>query len=256
MNLPPAGAGLGDELAATPGALAVVLGGSRANGSNDPTADWDLGLYYRGALDLSSLHARGDVYPPGSWGRLMNGGAWLMCGGDRVDVLLRDLDVVEHWTDRAQQGEFEIDALLGYLAGMPTYALTAELASCQPLRGNLAAVPYPPRLMQAAPARWRFCRAFSLEYARALAERGNRIGAIGQAAKAVMEEGHAILCERGQWICNEKRLIESAGLAGVQRLFEAQPDDLLGWIDSVATALNVRRTETAPWTEAGRTAAR
>ena len=138
---------------------------------------------------------------------------------------------------------------------MPTYTLTAELASCRLLRGTLAAVPYPPRLMETAPARWRFCRSFSLEYARVQAERGNCIGAIGQAAKAVMEEGHAILCERGQWICNEKRLIESAGLAGVQRLFEALPDDLLGWIDSVASALNVPRTETVPWTEAGRTAA-
>ena len=178
-----------------------------------------------------------------------------MCGGDRVDVLLRDLDAVEHWTHRAQEGAFEVDALLGYLAGIPTYTLTAELASCRPLRGNLAAVPYPPRLMETAPARWRFCRSFSLEYARAQARRGNRLGAIGQAAKAVMEEGHAVLCERGQWICNEKRLIESAGLAGVQRLFEALPDDILAWIDSVATALNVPRTETVLWAEAGRSAA-
>jgi hypothetical protein len=255
VNLPPAVGRLVDELAATPGAIAVVLGGSRANGFGDSKSDWDLGLYYRGALDLSPLRARGDVYPPGSWGRLMNGGAWLMCDGERVDVLLRDLDAVEHWTHAAEEGAFEVDALLGYLAGMPSYTLTAELASCQPLRGTIAAVPYPPQLMEAAPARWRFCRSFSLEYARVLAERGNRIGAIGQAAKAVMEEGHAILCERGRWICNEKRLIESADLAGVQRLFAALPDDVLAWIDSVAAALNVRRTETVPWTEAGRTAA-
>jgi len=32
---------------------------------------------------------------PGSWGRLMNGGAWLKIG-ERIDVLLRDLTVVEH----------------------------------------------------------------------------------------------------------------------------------------------------------------
>jgi hypothetical protein len=256
MNVPPAIASLVEELAATPGACAVVLGGSRANGSGDPEADWDLGLYYRGALDLSPLRARADVYLPGSWGRLMNGGAWLMCGGERVDVLLRDLDTVEHWTRRAQEGEFEIDAVLGYLAGMPTYTLSAELASCLPLRGTVAAVPYPPQLMEAAPARWRFCRSFSLEYARAQAQRGNRVGAIGQAAKAVVEEGHAILCERGQWTCNEKRLVESAGLGRAQRLFEALPDNLLPWIDSVAAALNVPRAESVPWTEAGRTATR
>src|SRR5262245_32012241 len=136
-NLPPAVAELVDVLAALPGAVAVVLGGSHALGSGDAGSDWDLGLYYRGTIDLTALAARGTVHPPGAWGRLMNGGAWLRCGGEKVDVILRDLDVVEHWTRRAQQGEFEVDALLGYLAGVPTYILSAELASFRPLPGVL-----------------------------------------------------------------------------------------------------------------------
>lgn len=37
----------------------------------------------------------------------MNGGAWLRCEGEKVDVLLRDLNVVEYWTGRANEGEFE-----------------------------------------------------------------------------------------------------------------------------------------------------
>ena len=76
----------------------------------------------------------------------MNGGAWLRIGGEKVDVILRDLDVVEHWTRRAEQGEFEVDALLGYLAGIPTYILCAELASCRPIRGDLTAIPFPRKL--------------------------------------------------------------------------------------------------------------
>jgi len=47
-----------------------------------------LSLYYRGAIDLTALAAHGVVYPPGSWGRVMNGGAWLQCGDEKVDVLL------------------------------------------------------------------------------------------------------------------------------------------------------------------------
>src|SRR6266699_1645524 len=112
-------------LAAMPGTVTFVLGGSRALGVNDAGSDWDLGLYYRGTIDLTALAARGVVYPPGSWGRVMNGGAWLRCGGEKVDVLLRDLDVVEHWIRRAEKGEFEVDALLGYVAGVPTYVLSA-----------------------------------------------------------------------------------------------------------------------------------
>src|SRR5439155_4675209 len=165
----------------------------------------------------------GVVNPPGSWGRVMNGGAWLQCGGEKVDVLLRDLEILEHWTRRAEKGEFEVDALLGYVAGVPTYMLSAELASCRVLSGHIPAAPFPPQLVAAAPPRWRFCRSFSLDYARMHAKRGNVLGATGQSAKAVMEEAHAILCERSQWVCNEKRLIETAGLAGLHALFAQVP---------------------------------
>jgi hypothetical protein len=148
--------------------------------------------------------------------------------------------VVEHWTRQAENGEFERDALLGYLAGVPTYLLSAELDSCRPLRGDIPAAPFPPKLATAAPPVWRFCRSFSLDYARMHARRGNVAGATGQAAAAVMEEAHAILCERGQWVCNEKRLIESAGLARLQVLFAQVPSEsasLAQWVDRVADQL-------------------
>ena len=232
-----------DILIDMPGAVAVVLGGSRAVRSDDEASDWDLGVYYRGEIDLTALSAFGTVFPPGSWGRVMNGGAWLECEGEKVDVILRDLDVVEYWTRRAQEGEFDRDALLGYLAGIPTYTLSAELASCLPLRGHVEAVSFPPKLAAAAPAVWRFCRSFSLEYARMHAKRGNVAGVAGQAAAAVMEEAHAISCERGQWVCNEKRLIEAAGLSSLNALFAEIPierERLLEWVDLVADRLGSR----------------
>jgi hypothetical protein len=245
-DLPQAVTEIVDELASTPDAIAVALGGSRAVGSADANSDWDIGLYYRGTIDLTSLSARGVVHPPGSWGRVMNGGAWLRCGGERVDVILRDLDVVDHWTRRAAEGEFEVDLLLGYLAGIPTYTLSAELASCRPLRGSLPASPFPPKLAAAAPPHWRLRSSFSLDYARMHAKRGSRVEATGQAARAIVEEAHAIVCERGQWVCNEKRLVHSAGLAGLSDLFERVPgesSDLVGWVDRVAERL---RRESGP----------
>lgn len=251
-ELPHAVDELVDMLAAMPGTVAVVLGGSRALESDDANSDWDLGLYYRGDIDLTALAARGTVFPPGSWGRIMNGGAWLRCAGEKVDVLLRDLDVVEHWADRAEQGEFERDALLGYLAGIPTYVLSAELASCRRLRGELPPPPsFPRKLAAAAPAQWRFCRSFSLDYARMHAKRGNLTGVTGQVAAAVMEEAHAIVCERSQWVCNEKHLIETAGLTRVQKLFsevKVEPASLSAWIDRIAQELGVPIDEATPWT--------
>lgn len=254
-DIPPEIVALIDELAGAPGTVAVVLGGSKALGTSDAGSDWDIGLYYRDKIDLTALAARGTVHPPGTWGRLMNGGAWLRCGAERVDVIFRDLNQVEYWTQRAEQGEFEVDHLLGYLAGVPTYLLTAELASCRVLYGHLHAVPFPAKLATAAPSVWRFCRSFSLEYARMHARRGNCVGAAGQVAKAVMEEAHARLCEQALWICNEKRILQEAGLAPVSRPFGEFPSDQEGlerWIDQIAHELGVPEGELAPWNIGGK----
>jgi hypothetical protein len=249
-DLPPGIAELAAELAALPGAVAVTFGGSRAAGAHQAASDWDFGLYYRGTLDLDGLAARGTVHPPGAWGRIMNGGAWLKCGDEKVDVLLRDLEVVEHWTRCAQEGKFEVDPLLGYLAGIPTYSLTAELALGLPLHGVLPAAGFPPKLAVAAPPWWRFCRSFSLDYARMHARRGNVAGVTGQAARAVLEEAHAVVCAQGVWVANEKHLIEAGGLEGLQSEFTKVPGDpagLLDWVELIAERLGVAKDEVLPW---------
>jgi hypothetical protein len=82
------------------------------------------------------------------------------------------------------------------------------------------------------------------------ARRGNLVGAAGQAAKAVMEEAHAILSECGPWECNEKRLIETAGLVGLHALVAQVPIESAGlvqWVDLVAGQLGVPRGEIMPW---------
>lgn len=228
-------------LAALPGAVGIALGGSRALGEADARSDWDLAVYYRGGIDVQALQAYGPVHPPGAWGRLMNGGAWLKIGSADVDVILRDLDAVEHWTSEAEQGRFELDMLLGYLAGLPTYSLAAELAAGQVLCGAVprgGAMPEPLRAV--ATPRWRFSRDFSLEYARMHAARGNAAGAVGQAAKAAMEEAHARLCTRGVWSLNEKRLLAAAGLERVGALFNGGPGAAVSagdWLDAVTAIL-------------------
>jgi hypothetical protein len=164
----------------------------------------------------------------------MNGGAWLTVGDARVDVLLRDLDVVDHWCALAQDGTFEVDLLLGYLAGIPTYSLCAERSVARLLRGSLAPVgPYPARLSERAPERWHFSCRFSLDHARMRAARGDRVGTFGQAAKAVIEHAHAVLCERRTWVLNEKRIVEAAGLGEAQARFAAPAPDLVAWLDTL-----------------------
>lgn len=241
MTLPLPIERLVDTLAGMPGVVGVALGGSRSTGAADPRSDWDLAVYYAGTLDTSALATYGPVHPPGSWGRLMNGGAWLELDGCTVDVLFRDVDVVQHWTRAAERGAFELDALLGYLAGIPTYTLAAELALGQALRGAVpSGAEMPDALREAAPLRWRFSRDFSLEYAHMHAQRGNVVAAAGQVAKAIVEEAHARVCARGIWTVNEKWLLARAGLDAIQPAFAEMPSSsasLARWINDVAAHL-------------------
>ena len=208
-------AGLVPKLAELPGVRAVVLGGSRAQGTEGPDSDWDLGVYYRGTFDAEVLGRLGHpahVAQPGEWGRIVNGGAWMSVLGQRVDVLLRDLDQVERWWEDAREGRFDVDNVPGHLAGLPTYTTLGELAVAKVLSGEVPEVEFPARLREAAEARWRWNGAFSLLHADVHLAKGNTVGAVGMAAKAAMETAHGVVASHGEWVLNEKTLIRRAGL--------------------------------------------
>ena len=84
---------------------------------------WDLAVYYRGSFDPADLRAigwAGEVFEIGGWGGgVFNGGAWLTIDDRKVDVLYRDLDVVEHELAQARQGRFHWEPLMFHLAGIP-----------------------------------------------------------------------------------------------------------------------------------------
>ena len=226
LRLPAAVERLVESISRARGVVAVTLGGSRATGVADETSDWDLGVFYRGALDLDTVSRLGTVHPPGSWGRFMNGGAWLDIDGVAVDVILRDLDTVEEWSEKARRGEYEVDQLLGYIAGYTSYTLTAEVASSIVLTGVIdVETSYPEALAAEASNRWSFQRDFSLDYARMHAERCDRVAAMGNLVRAAMEEAHRRMCVDRRWVLNEKRLLGAAGLAGLE--FDDDPEQIV-----------------------------
>src|SRR3954447_20787940 len=148
---------LGEQLARIPDVVAVSLGGSRATGTPTDDSDWDFGLYYRGSIDVDAIRGLGHpgaVVEPGEWGRLVNGGAWLTIDRARVDLLYRDLAVVEHWTSEAAEGREARDHGEGFVAGMPTYVLAGELALCRVMSGELPRPSFPAVLQRSAPPRW------------------------------------------------------------------------------------------------------
>ncbi|MEV0739909.1 nucleotidyltransferase domain-containing protein [Streptomyces sp. NPDC050549] len=227
--------GVADLLAELPAVRAVALGGSRARGTHRPDSDWDLAVYYRGPFDPAALRAlgwEGEVSEVGGWGGgVFNGGAWLTVDGRRVDVHYRDLDVVERELAEAEEGRFRVEPLLFHLAGIPSYLVVAELAINRVLRGELPRPDgYPAKLRLSAADRWHGTARATLAYARANhAPKGRLTEVAGALAVAAVQAGHGVLAGRGEWVTNEKRLLDRAGLR--------QVDDIVAGLRAEADAL-------------------
>lgn len=210
------------RLAALPGVVAVALGGSRAQNTHRPDSDWDFALYYRDRFDPADLRRlgwAGEVSELGAWGGVFNGGAWLTIEGRAVDVHYRDLTVVEHERAEAEAGRFRWEPLAFHLAGIPTYLVVGELAAARVLRGALPRPEFPEAMRKAAPPVWRNQAALALRYARdAYAPHGKVTEVAGTLATAAMQTAHAILAARGEWVTNEKRLLERAGLREIDSI--------------------------------------
>jgi predicted nucleotidyltransferase len=230
-------------LAGLPCVEAVALGGSRATGTYGPDSDWDFGVYYRGPFspdDLKGLGWPGEISAIGGWGGgVFNGGAWLRVGDRRVDVHYRDLDDVEHHLAEAREGRFRVERLMFHLAGVPTYIVVAELARNRVLHGDLPRPDYPDALRVGARERWWGEARHTLQYARSVhAARGHVADCAGAIAIAACQTAHAILAKRGQWVTNEKTLLDEAGLRDVDRILSTlTPETLTAAIDEAATLL-------------------
>jgi predicted nucleotidyltransferase len=233
------------RLAGLPGVRAVALGGSRAAGTHRPDSDWDFAVYYRGAFDPAALRALGwpgEVSEIGGWGGgAFNGGAWLRIDGRPVDVHYRDLDEVDRVGAEARDGRFAVERLLFHLAGVPTYILLAELAVNRVLHGDLPRPSYPPALRREAAGRWAGEARLTLGYARgAYAARGRAAECAGAVAVAGCQAAHAVLAARGEWVTNEKTLLERAGLRSLDAVLASLgtgPDALTAALDGAAGVL-------------------
>jgi predicted nucleotidyltransferase len=250
-------------LAGLPGVQAVALGGSRAAGTNRPDSDWDFAVYYRGAFspkDLRAVGWPGTVFEIGGWGGgVFNGGAWLQVDGRKVDVHYRDLEDVECRLREAEAGRFGIERLQFHLAGIPTYIVLAELAGNKLLAGKLPAElnppPYPDALRAAASRGWWGAAEATLDYGRtAYAERGRITETAGTIAVAACQAAHAAAAAAGQWVTNEKTLLDRVGLRGVDDILAGLTPDagtLARAVDAALEFLEIAVSRADPGPAAG-----
>jgi hypothetical protein len=230
------------RLAEIPGVVAVTLGGSRAAGTASDDSDWDFGLYYRDTIDPADVIALGwpgQVFAPGEWGRIVNGGAWLDIAGVRVDLIYRDLDEVLHWTAEAQAGRFHIEREVGYVAGIATYIVTGELAQGRVLAGELPRPSFPRRLQETAPPVWYQLAAGARHFAEVHAVRGDRVACLANLTQAVLATAEGRLAAQARWALNEKRIVEQSGLEGVQYCLADRIGDLVALTAEISGLLNL-----------------
>ena len=137
-----------------------------------------------------------------------------------------------------------------YLAGVPTYVVVAEIALNQVLRGDLPRPAYPDALRAAAPPRWWGDAQATLGYARdAYAARGRLAQTAGTIAVAACQAAHAVLAASGQWVTNEKTLLDRAGLRGVDAILAGlapDPARLAGAVDDAEALLCAAVTRAGP----------
>ncbi|MFJ3381083.1 nucleotidyltransferase domain-containing protein [Curtobacterium sp. NPDC090217] len=228
-------------LGAIPTVEAVSLGGSRAHGTARPDSDWDLGVYYRGDFEPDHVRAlgyEGTVVDIGEWGGgVFNGGAWLTVGGESVDLLWRDLDVVEHEIAEAEAGRWRTEELMFHLVGIPTYLLVAELARHRVLVGQLPVPTYPEALRAAASSGWAARAELTLQHARAAhAPYGRVTQCLGLIAIGAAEYAHAHAAADAVWVTNDKALLELGHMSAADAVLaaiEPSPAGLTRAVDAV-----------------------
>ncbi|WBB66400.1 nucleotidyltransferase domain-containing protein [Micromonospora sp. WMMD812] len=245
---------LAARLRAVDGVVAVALGGSRARGAHRPDSDWDLGLYYRGELDVPGLHAvaasvadtEAELTALGGWGPWVDGGGWLTVGGVAVDWIYRDLDRVQRvWAD-CRAGRYEVGVQAGHPLGFYSHAYAGEVALCQVLAdptGELAALrdetqAYPPALADAL-VRGGWEAGFLLSGARKGVPAGDSAYVAGCLFRVVGVLVQVLHARAGRWLVNEKGMVASAGrLPGAPPDFAHRAQALLGGVGRAPAELN------------------
>ena len=226
-----------EDLKTVPGVRAIVLGGSRARGSEDASSDTDLGLYYDpesplGTAILDQVAARYDdrrepglVTAIGRWGPWINGGGWLRIDGSPVDLLYRDTSKVKSFIDRCIAGSIEVVYQPGHPFGFLSSIYEGEIAVCQTLwdpTGWVAGskkrlLVYPEALRREIVRRFGFEAGFCL----LIAEKPVRRSDVGYVAGCLFRAVFCLLVVL--FALNRERWLNEKGALNLARRFRISP---------------------------------
>lgn len=237
------------------GIEAVVLGGSRARGTQSPESDIDIGIYYENAtFDLVSLnkaaqllddeHRENLIVPPGEWGKWVNGGGWLIIDGYHVDFILRDVERVENVITECQEGNISAHYQTGHPHAYINVMYMGELAVCKMLwdkKGNISlrksiAEQYPSKLKKAIIGFFGFEARFSLMFAESNAKKNDVYYVTAHIVRAISALNQVLFAINEEYCLNEKKAV------GMIDGFNIHP---LGYQDKVNSIFTVAGTDSS-----------
>lgn len=214
-----------EALSELPGVVAIVLGGSYAEGTQTPASDMDIGLYYHAedpfrVREVRQVAERFAVKPPTvtgyyAWGPWVNGGAWIQTAEGKVDFLYRNLDQVEQTVDEALAGIVRHDFGQQPTFGFYSTMYLAETQICRPLYdpqrviAHLKArvLSYPPLLKQKTVADSLWSTEFTLLHADAYAARGDVYNTVGCFTRCATNLVQALFALNETYFLSDKRAL-------------------------------------------------
>jgi predicted nucleotidyltransferase len=240
------------DLKQVEGVKAIVLGGSRARGTQTPSSDVDLGIYYHPdsplnlavlgevATHLDDQHRVAVITDIGGWGPWINGGGWLKIQSQPVDFLYKDLKKVTGIIADCLQGKVEIFYQPGHPLGFVSSMYLAEVAVCQPLwdpDGIISELkskidPYPDALQMGIIQRFAWEINFSLEIAKKSIKRSDVTYAAGCCFRSVMCMLQVLFAVNKMHWLNEK------GAVALAETFARKPGSLQSRINGTFDVLD------------------
>ena len=164
--------------------------------------------------------APAQVTEVGGWGPWIVGGGWLTIGGQKVDLLYRQIESVERVIRECREGRVSMDCQPGHPHGFYSAIWVGEVALCRPLsdsRGAIARLkamtaPYPEALREALIRRFQWEILFSIENARTALRKGDATYIAGCGFRSLARAAQVLFAVNRNYLINEKGALTVANL--------------------------------------------
>lgn len=246
------------ELKGIPGIVGIVLGGSRARGTNHQDSDIDIGIYYNEsegfkvseidkiATKLDDEHRINLVSSLGEWGPWVNAGGWLVIQGYRVDFIFRDVKRVSKVIDDCLNGKISSNYQTGHPHAYLNSMYMGEVAICKILddpKNKITelkekTIPYSEDLRNAIIGWYMFEASFSLMFAKSNIDKDDISYVCGHCFRSISSLNQVLFALNNEYCINEKKAVKMIDA------FKSKPQNYKKRIDELITLISFNESNT------------